>query len=79
MSTLHGVNSLHTAVDWEAGVPGLHIDISSNGCCMQLNGIFQKSGIGQMLKGKDCCALNMIFPTIEPISMVRQGFKIMQI
>lgn len=58
---LCAVKSLLEAIDWMAVSPGLHVDFSSIGFSMQLNGFFLNSGVHGMLEGKNFCAVNMIF------------------
>lgn len=64
----HGVNCLLAAFDRMAGVLGLHLDFFSEGCSMQMNGIFLNNGVflnkgvREMLEREDFCAKNMVFP-----------------
>lgn len=43
-------NSLHAAIVWHAGVPGLHMNVSSNCFSMQLNELYQNTSICGTLK-----------------------------
>lgn len=58
---LSDVNALLAAIELDAGVPGIHVDIFSKDCFMQLNGPFLNSGVHEMLKGKDYRAVNTVF------------------
>lgn len=55
------VNFLIAAIDRDAGVFTLHVDVSSKGFFTQLNGLILNSGVHLMHEGKDYHAVDMFF------------------
>lgn len=76
--TLRDADSLLAVIILEAGVLKQYIDFPSKGFSMKLKCLFLNSGVGKMLEGKDCCALNMVFPNIGVYSNRATGFEILQ-
>lgn len=52
VSILCGVKFLLAATDREAGILGLHVNVSSKGCFVQWNGLFPNGDVRTMLEGK---------------------------
>lgn len=74
-SILHGLNSLFTGIKQGADEPGQHIDDSSKGCSIQLNGLFLNCGVRGRHEGKDCHVVDMISLIIGVYINRPTGFK----
>lgn len=57
------------------GVPELNLDFFSKGSFMQLNAFSLKSGVCEMLEGKDHRAVDKVFPIIDAYINGATGFQ----
>lgn len=64
MSPTLPVNPLHVVDDRDAFIPGVHLDVSSNGYSVYLNDLFQNNDVLGILDGKDYHAVHIVLLTL---------------
>lgn len=64
MPTSRAVNSIFAALERHLLLPGLGIDFSQRESSLKLNGILLNGGARRILEGKECRAIDMVFPIL---------------